>query len=255
MVDVVDIGRLFVALNNLIAYNSSLTQRIDNIVLHERSNYTALVTGLENDAYSKSIYAYYYDSGFASFWPTQLGNVPNSIMNNIVHSANVTTNPGGVSLPNAAISCDPLLCSIFELNNNDSRLKGLMYQVYLAHEAYYNATGQYAASSEGNSPSNGFIWEWVVSDDGATWEITGSGGTIISNMNPVVYNKVAFGFLALYNTTYARNTLIFLENILPDPTNGYSDGADTIRNTVSQVGSNTNGLILDAALYAIQNNP
>ena len=33
-VDVVDTGRLFVALNNLRNFNSSLAQRIDNIVLY-----------------------------------------------------------------------------------------------------------------------------------------------------------------------------------------------------------------------------
>ena len=33
-VDVVDTGRLFVALNNLKAFNTSLAQRIDNIVLN-----------------------------------------------------------------------------------------------------------------------------------------------------------------------------------------------------------------------------
>ena len=32
-VDIIDTGRLFVALNNLINYNSSLAQTIDNIVL------------------------------------------------------------------------------------------------------------------------------------------------------------------------------------------------------------------------------
>jgi hypothetical protein len=49
--------------------------------------------------------------------------------------------------------------------------------------------------------------------------------------------------------------VVYLEKSLPTPTNGYSDGADNSGNPVSQVGSNANGLILDAALYAIQNNP
>jgi len=49
--------------------------------------------------------------------------------------------------------------------------------------------------------------------------------------------------------------VVYLEQSLPYPTNGYSDGADNSGNLVSQVGSNTNGLILSAARYAIQNNP
>ena len=80
-VDTVDTGRLFVALNNLINFNSSLTPRIDNIVYIQwnRSNYTALVPSIESDSLtSTSIYAYYFDSGFASFWPNQLANVPST---------------------------------------------------------------------------------------------------------------------------------------------------------------------------------
>ena len=48
---------------------------------------------------------------------------------------------------------------------------------------------------------------------------------------------------------------IYLEQTLPDPSHGYADGADNAGDLVSSVGSNTNGLILDAALYYIQNNP
>jgi hypothetical protein len=255
-VDVVDTGRLFVALNNLKAYNSSLALRINNIVYNvynNRSDYAALVPSIEGDSlHSTSIYAYYCWSGFASFWPNQLANAPDTILNNMFNAGNITTY-GNVSLPKAAISCDPLLCSAFELNS--TRLMALARQVYLAHEAYYNATGEYAAFSEGNSVSNGYIYEWVVTPNGDTWNITAAMTGAYLNINPIIYNKVAFSFLSLYNTTFARNMVVYLEQNLPTPTNGYSDGADTSGYQVSQVGSNTNGLILDAALYAIQNNP
>ncbi len=250
--DVVDIGRLFVALNNLRNFDSNLADRINDIVLNGRSNFTTLASNVKNDANSNSIYTYFFDSGFASFWPQQIGNVPSEILANLVNSQNVTTYD--VQLPNAPISCDPLLCSVFELNNNDSRLLALTSQVYLAHDAYYNATGKFAAFSEGSSPSNGYIWEWVTTGNGDTWKIT-SGGNSYVNIDPVVFNKVAFSFLALYNTTFARNTLIYLEQQLPAPTNGYSDGADNSGNLVRGTGSSTNGLILDAAQYALQNNP
>jgi len=258
-VDVVDTGRLFVALNNLRNFNNTLMTRINNITLYGqlygRSNYTALVPSIQRDsAASTSIYAYYIYSGFASFWPNDLSTALSTILNNMRLAGNVISPYGNVSLPNAAISCEPLLCSVFELNNNDSRLLALSRQVYLAHEAYYNATGQYAAFSEGNSP-NGFVWEWVATGSGDTWKITQSGSSSYVDMSPVVYNKVAFSFLALYNTTFARNMVVYLEQNLPTPTNGYSDGADNSGNLVSQVGSNTNGLILSAATYAIQKNP
>lgn len=257
-VDVVDTGRLFVALNNLRNFNSTLAPRINKIVLYgqsnNRTNYAALVDGIKRDsAIQTSIYAYYLYSGFASFFP-DLSNATSTILNNMLSAGNVTSPYGNVSLPNAPISCEPLLCSVFELNNNDTRLMALMRQVYLAHEAYYNVTGQYVAFSEGNSP-NGFIYEWVATGNNDTWKIIQSGSSSYSNINPIIYNKVAFSFLALYNTTFARNMVVYLEQSLPDPTNGYSDGADNSGNLVSQAGSNTNGLILDAATYAIQNNP
>jgi hypothetical protein len=253
-VDVVDTGRLFVALNNLINYNNSLKQTIDNIVLYGRSNYTALVHSVEGLASSTNIYAYLIAGGFASFWPDQLSGVPSAILNNIF-SASVTYSPyGNVSLPAVSITGDPLYCSVFELNNNSSQLMALARQVYLASEAYYNATSEYAAFSEGNSISNGYIYEWVVLPNGDTWKITGVGSSTYLDMSPIIYNKVAFSFLALYNSTYARNMIVYLERHLPNPKNGYSDGADNSGNLVSGAGSDTNSLILDAAIYAIQNN-
>jgi hypothetical protein len=252
-VDVVDTGRLFVALNNLRNFNSSLEQRIDNIVLYGRSNYTALVPGIKSDILaSTSIYSYYIDSGFASFWPNDLPNA-STILNNILNAGNVTT-PQGVLLPKASILGDPLLCSVFELNNNDSRLMALAYQVYLAHEAYYNATGQYRAFSEGSSLTTQWVYEWVVYPDGRTWVVLDISGQNLS-ITPVIYTKVAMGFLAIYNTTFAKNMCVYLENALPDPTQGYSEGVDESGTPLTVVIHNTNGLILDAALYAIQNNP
>lgn len=253
-VDIVDTGRLLVALNNLKTYNPSCTQRVNNFVYNtygNRSNYAVLVHSLEGDSASNSIYAYYFDSGYASFWPQQLGNVPSSVLNNIFNSGKV--NVSGVLLPNAPICNEPLLSSIFELNNSDSRLMGLMSQVYLAHEAYYNATGYFMATSEGGSPYNGWLYEWVVAPNGEPWVITSNDPTInCSNVAPVVYTQTAFGFLALYNTTYARNTVIYLERALLDPTNGYGVGIDVNGNIVSGVSNIGNTLILEAALYALQ---
>ena len=250
-VDLSDTGRLFVALNNLIDFNNSLAPRIDNLVLNGRSNYTALLPGVQSDILtSTSIYSYYFDSGFACFWPNLPS--PSRILNNIFAAGNVTTY-GDVSLPEAFITGDPLLCSVFELNNNSPQLLALSRQVYLANAAYYNAMGAYAAFSEGNSPY-GYIWEWVVLPNGDTWKITSHNGDYLDE-EPIIYNKVAFSFLALYNTTYARDMIVYLEQTLPYPTKGYCDGTNYGGGAiVATFNSNSNSLILDASLYAIQNN-
>jgi len=97
----------------------------------------------------------------------------------------------------------------------------------------------------------------VVSPNGDTWKITATESTDYWNVSPVIYTKVAFSFLALYNSTYARDMVVYLEQILPYPTKGYCDGSiygGGVGNMASDVGCNTNSLILDAAFYAIHNN-
>ena len=244
-----DTGRLFVALNNLRSFNASLVSSIDYIVYNE-SDYAALIPSVQSDLSSNNVYNFYIDSGFASFWPQQAGNVPDAIMNNVVNTENVTTY--GVSLPDTAITCEPLLCSIFELNSSNPQLDALMKQVYLAHVANYKATGKYVAFSEGNSFTSTYLYEWVVGPDGSTWKITSATQNGYLNMEPIIYTKVAFSFMALYNSTYALNLILHLQNILPSPTHGYCDGADNSGQYIPRGGSGTNGLILDAALYAIR---
>lgn len=250
IVDGTDTGRLFVALNNLRNYNSSYAPEIDNIV-YNQSDYASLLPGVKEDAASNNVYSYYIDSGFASFWP-EVSDVPNEVMNNLAETQNVTTY--GVSLPNAAITSEPLLCAIFELKNSNAELSSLTQQVYLAHEAYYAATGKYVAFSEGNSLTSQYLYEWIVAPNGETWKITNTTNSYV-NVNPIIYTKVAYSFLALYNSTFAQNLVVYLQNMLPNPTaNGYCDGANSNGQIIPGTGCNTNGLILDAALYALHNN-
>ena len=240
LVDVVDTGRLFVSLNNLKAYNPAWADQINNFVYDtysNRSNFSALVPSLENNASSQGLYGYYFISGFAAFWPQQLGDVPNGILTNIIDSP--TVNTYNVTLPHAPISCEPLLCAAFELNSSGSQLMGLVNQVYIALQAYYNTTGQYIAYSEGNSFSSNFIWEWMVPPpDGTPWEITATNNAIYNGPS-ILYDKVGFGFLALYNSTFARDLTIHILQKLPAPTNGFSDGADNAGQVVPGFGSNT----------------
>jgi hypothetical protein len=250
-VDGADTGRLLVALSNLRNYDDGLFASRINYVVYNRTDYTDLVDGIANASISDNIYAYYIYSGYGSFWPSQVGEVPTEILDNILSKETITAN--GVILPKVPLTCEPLLCSIFEISNVDSRLSNLMKQVYLAHEAHYNATGQFVAFSEGNSLTKQFIYEWIVAPNGGTWKITNDAQTLYYNIDPIIYSKVAFSFLSLYNTTYSYNLAVHVEKILPTPTEGYLSGIDTTGKIIPSVGSNTNGLILGAALYAIQN--
>jgi Protein of unknown function (DUF3131). len=231
-------------------YNNSLSSRINNIV-YNRSNYEVLVPSVKSDSLtSTNIYAYYIASGFASFWPNDISSAPTKILNNIRSSGNITTY--GASLPIASISGDPLFCSVFQLNN-DPQLMAITRQVYLAHEAYYNATGHYRAYSEGGTSSDVWAYEWVVLSDQRAWAILDETGTNL-NISPIIYTNIAMSFLSIYNTTFAYNMVVYLERNLPDPTQGYCQGVDEAGSPLTGVNVVTNGLILGSALYAIAHN-
>ena len=155
--------------------------------------------------------------------------------------------------------CEPLY-SVFNLRHRSDfnpYLNTLMNQTYSAHEAKYNATGGYVAFSEGIGPS-GFIWEWVVLPSGETWKIADKGDASgpYLDISPVMYTKVSLSFLALYNTSFSYNMSVYIEKVSPDPVTGYNAGADYSREILASkvyasVDSNTNGLIVAAARYAL----
>lgn len=257
-VDIVDTGRLFVALNNLRNYNSNFTQRVNKIVLYgqqyNRSNYAALVPSIAADGYSStSIYAYIICSGFGGFWPDAMKGIQTKILDNIYSPSNGNVSINGVVLPKSAITTDVLLSCVFDINNSDSRINTLTNQVYLAHQAYYNETHKYRAFGEGAAISTDWQWEWVVFHDGRIWLALDQNYQEIS-VPPFIYTKVAIGFLALNNTAFSKGLCVYLERNNSDPIHGFFDGVDEEGTILNGVGSLTNGLIIGAALYAIQNN-
>ncbi len=249
--DITDTGRLLVALNNLKMYNSSLTERVDNVT-KVRPDYSVLLSNITSQITDNSIYGYIVASGFAAFWP-EVSNVPDAILSNLMASPTVETY--GVQLPVALISCDPLLIGVLDLPQPDQRLLNVAQQVYLAHEARYNQTKAYVAFAEGMSGYGSFIYEWVVTSDGRTWVVHDQKGNDHPLVKSNVYTKIALSFLSIYKTDFARNMVIFLENNTPQPTNGYCDGVNNSDPNsiwaVRDVGTNTNGLILSAARYSL----
>ncbi|MDR0493672.1 MAG: DUF3131 domain-containing protein [Nitrososphaerota archaeon] len=256
-VDIADTGRLFVALNNLREY-PEYTSRINNIVLHgqyyNRTNYANIVPTLKDQAETDTnIYAYYIISGFAAFWP-ELKTASTKILDNIFSSEYITVS-GDVTLPKTRISGEPLLCAFFEIKNNDPRIATLVNMTYSAHEAYYNISGKFRAFGEGPTDTTGdWQWEWVVLPDGRTWTTLNSAQET-TNLPPMIYTKIAFGFLAIYNTNYTRNMCIYLEQNTQDPVYGFDHGVDEAGKALQGQGILTNGLILSAARYYLENHP
>jgi hypothetical protein len=245
-----DTGKLLVALQNLKLERSDLASRID-ILVYDKVNYEPLREVVDSWTSFADIYYYYAACGFAGFWPERFSSVAEAILNKIVSAPTLETY--GVSLPGSTIACDPLFHSVFDLKP-DARLQELAKQVYLAHEARYNATGKYAAFSEGNTGLFGvsYVYEWVMFY-GRPWVIQDTTYSDVQ-ISPIIYFKVAVGFLAIYNTDFTRNMVGYLESHIPQPTSGYIDGIDENGRLVTTTIDKTNGLIISAARYAIENN-
>jgi hypothetical protein len=247
-----DAANLFVALKNLKDYRSDLASRI-NYIVYNRTNYEAEREALSVAVNSVNIYDCYVACGFATFWPGQFSAEANMILNNIVNASNVLTY--GVPLPKAKITFEPLLLYIFNFEQPDPRLVNLAQQTYLAAEARYNATGKYTAFSEGNTlGENGvnYAWEFVVMPDGRTWVIEKDETSVIS-ITPIAYLKVVVSLEAIYHSNFSKNMMNALEPVCYT-NGGYEDGVNENGQVLSTVVDKTNGLVIAAALYAINNN-
>jgi hypothetical protein len=246
-----DAGELLVALNNLRVFRPALADAINNVV-YNRTNYAPLEQAVDSLTNSTNLYDYYVASGFAGFWPSRFSSLASSILNNIVSAPTVSTY--GVSLPTSKLTCEPLLLSAFNLAPN-AKLDGLAEQVNLASAARYSATGKFVAFSEGNTGLNNppYVYEWVVKQDGSTWSI--DDGAVNVGIVPIIYFKAAVGLLAMHDTVFTENMVSYVESKLPTPSNGYSDGVDENGRIDTSDIDKTNGMIIEAALYAINNLP
>ncbi len=254
-----DAGHLFVALKNLEAAKPALKPRIDNIV-YDLTNYTRreisvdiLLGQLQKGTRPLNSYDFYVAYGFAGYWPQRFTAEAEAMLNLTVTAPKI--NYQGVELPAVRTVSEPLLLSIYNLPQVDSRVTDFMKQAYLAQEARYNLAGKFTAFSEG--PANGlFVWECISMDDGRMWVVQTGGSNDVDTdvqITPVVFLKTALGFLALYNTSYAREMASYLLERQPSVSLGYYTGIDENGNVVAASRDVGNALIISAAKYAVNN--
>jgi hypothetical protein len=213
-----------------------------------RNNNTDLVLDPKSWLDTTDLYCYYIAHAFKAWQFEGWDDVPSSIIGTIVSQPNITTY--GVKLPIAHICSEPLLATTFEVTPQDSRFDWLASQVYLAHEARYTTMGPYTAFSEGNTgygnPS--YVYEFVVDNDGSTWKVE-------PQTTPIAFFKVAVGFHAIFNTEYSKNLVGYITKTLPASSGGFQEGVDENGRVVYSHIDRTNGLIISAARYAIDNFP
>ncbi len=248
-----DAAFLLLSLKIVSEYRPIFAQRIDNIV-NIKTTYEPLkqaVDELTLPTRQLNTYDYFTTAGFATFWPERFSGKAEFLLNNILSAP--TTTYQGINLPHAWIGCEPLMLSVFAFDNNDNLLY-LMSQVYLAHEARYNTTGKYVAFSEGNPKDIilGYVWEWVISSDGRTWVTYSDEQTEVFMPSQAVFLKTAMGFASMYNTPFTQSMVNWLE---PDMLSnyGYFEGKSEDGAGMYILSDKTNGLIISAARYAIEN--
>ncbi len=246
-----DAGNLLVSLGNLKNYRPDLSSRVDYIV-YNRTNYEPECKGVDALAGSVNVYDYYVTRGFATFWPERFSSEANNILGNIVNAPTVSTY--GVTLPKAKISSEPLLLAVLDFQQPDVALLKLSSQVYLAEEARYNVTGKYTAFSEGNivaANDVSYVWEWVVLPDGRTWVVMKDETSAVS-ATPIVYLKVAVCLDAIYHSNFAQSMVTALEPGAYTQ-NGFRDGSSEKGQIDPSIVDKTNGMIIAASLYVINN--
>jgi len=255
-----DAGALFVSLRNIQVAEPHLKGRIDNII-YNITNYEPrklsmdkVLSELQAGTREPVIYDYYVACGFAYFWPERFIKYPTAILDIIMTRS--TVDYYGIKLPAAKITCEPLLLSIFNLEEVDQRILNLSRYAYLAQEMRYNVTGKYTAFSEGGTDCGYFIWEWIIKGDGSMWIIqTGDSNDVNIDLQitPVVYFKAAIGLLAIYNTAYTQDMVSYLLGKI-SRNSGFGWGITEDGNPAGSAGDFGNGLIVSAARYAVTNN-
>ena len=242
-----DAGKLLVALKNLRDARPDYASRIDYIV-YNKTSYEPLKQAVDWLEGSRHMYNYYVACGFAGFWPSRFDSLADSLLSNIVSAPTITAY--GVALPKANILDEVLLHCLFELPSN-AQFQALTSLIYQAHEARYTQTGKYTAFSEGNSGLGdpNYIYEWVVTASGRIWSV--DDGSTVRTISPVVFFKAAVGLLAFNNTAFTRAMVASIAASLPTSSYGYADGVDENGRVITNISDKTNGLIIEAAKYAI----
>jgi len=258
-----DAGRLLVALYKLSIQRQEYIEDIKYIV-YIRTNYTAIA--ISNKWGSPNPYYYYAALGFKYFGFDRYEPVKR-ILEGFKEALNSSEHIliEDIDLPKMHLTMEPIIHLYFE-TDYDQIIEHLLFNTYLAHYNRYNRTGELLAFSEGNTGLNdpiSYVYEWIITSDGKKWIITIPNGTIV-NISPISYLKVAISFHAIYPSNYTLKLLnkifqAFEEYYQKNPNDPYKDyacgfmeGIDLNGRVVQPIIDRTNGLVIEAARYAIE---
>jgi len=237
-----DSGRLLISLYTLKQYKPKFSADVDAIM--ERTNYLKLAQQCSTDGF----YAYYIAHGFSLFG-LNTSNVEQALnfIERIPSMQQVQVY--SENLPATEITLEPILLSIYELENKQN-FYDWAYKVYKVQEERYLAKNKLTAFTEGaydGQPS--YIYEWIVLSKDKIWYICSPQGEQ-ANISPVVYTKAALGMHAIWGSKYTENLVNYV--LRTASSRGFYEGVNEDGRIIMALTDKTNALVIASARYAIE---
>jgi len=245
-----DHGRLLYALDMLRKYDPSTDARVSGIIQRSKAA-SDVMAGQVPINY----YGYVVAQGYAAF-----GYDESAVISGFENWGGGYVDVEGISLPAVETTSEPILHGILELELG-GRFFELATSVFGAQRARWVRTGGLTAWSEGlYNPSPTYIYEWVVDSEvpHRPWVIRSAADWSELSILPLMYVKVAFGFMAIFGEDSYTSGLVAAASSLIHSSYGF--GEATFENGQSAItlwGSETRGfytdktnqLIIAAAFY------
>ena len=236
-----DAGNLLLALDQVRTAHPEYASRIASVL--QRQNFT----GLASDSYfsNNDFYVQYSAGGFQAFGIAvpQLWNLSNMEKGQFVDVY-------GESIPKTWVTAEPLVLSLLEGKPNQI-FEEVSYKVFKAQEKRYEDTGVLTAFSEGMYPTgNNYVYEWIVTGSGETWKSYYYQPWIEVD-DPAIFTKIAFAYYALYPSDYSKKLIDYVSSL--ETQQGFYEGYLESGGVIGFLSDKTNGMILQAARYALSN--
>ena len=136
---------------------------------------------------------------------------------------------------------------------SDSLSRIFAYRVYKAQERRYKITGILTAVSEDNIDEAPYFVYNTVFSSGKIWNTISDDGVDQSHLK-TLSTKAAFGWYALYDSTYTELLIDDVSNLYSENKGWYSGRYESDGRINKAITANTNGIVLEALAY-MENGP
>jgi hypothetical protein len=231
-----DSAILLLALDDLRSFRPEFSSRIGSVVgRYDFESFAQSSYFTAND-----IYPFYAAQGY---WAFGFSTPKLKALEDL--GGGLTVNVYGEEIPKADVTSEPLFMAVLGNRTNDV-YRTYADRVFLAQQSRYELTGKLTAFSEGSylAPEY-YVYEWIVTGAGKTWQITAGGAVDVPE---VVYTKMAFAFHAVYDNAYTQTLVSQVSSLGTEK--GFLEGILQNGGIVDTLSDKTNCMILQAACYS-----